>query len=52
MKGLGQGMREFKKGLESDDPPRTEEKDQETRIRAEIEDEVRRRVEAERRLRG
>jgi sec-independent protein translocase protein TatA len=55
MKGLGQGMREFKKGLEQDDeePTRSSavDQDQEARIRAQVEDEVRRRVDMERQRR-
>jgi sec-independent protein translocase protein TatA len=46
MKGLGQGMREFKKGMENDEAPHPAEAERE----AEIEREVRRRLEAQRRL--
>jgi sec-independent protein translocase protein TatA len=49
MKGMGQGMREFKKGMESDDDLRHPDREaEEARLRAEIEEEVRRRIEAER----
>lgn len=51
MKGLGQGMREFKKGMDSDSPASDHAKEQEeARLRAEIEQEVRARILAERRL--
>lgn len=50
MKGLGQGMREFKKGMESDEPVHSSaDEERAARRRAEIEEEVRLRVEAERR---
>ena len=49
MKGLGQGMREFKKGMDSNEEPHSVEEKREARLRAEIEQEVRTRVEAERR---
>lgn len=40
MKGLGQGMREFKKGMDSDDDPRRyTREEEEARLRAEIEEE-------------
>ena len=51
MKGLGQGLREFKKNMESDEEPQRSPVEREARIRAELEIEqgVRLRLEAERR---
>ena len=50
MKGLGQGIREFKKGMENgEDAHAHDEAEREARLRVEIEQEVRARMEAERR---
>jgi sec-independent protein translocase protein TatA len=50
MRGLGQGMRELKKGMSGEgEPLRTVEEEREASHRAEVEEEVRRRVEAARR---
>ena len=43
MKGLGQGMREFKKGIKEDEDPELQrEKDKEAEIRRRVEEEMRR----------
>lgn len=50
MRGLGQGMRELKRGLNSEEEPGSSaDPEREARIRAEVEEEVRRRREAARR---
>jgi sec-independent protein translocase protein TatA len=52
MKGLGQGVRELKKGMQQEEEPNPDRfagEEREARIRAEIEAEVDRRVETERR---
>lgn len=49
MRGLGQGMREMKKGISGDEPARPDDEEREARLRAEIEEEVHRRLDAERR---
>lgn len=52
MRGLGQGMKEFKKGMDTDAEPdisRTAQEEEEARRRARIEEEVRAEMERERR---
>lgn len=47
MRGLGQGMRELKRGMNSEEEPSSSaDAEREARIRAEVEEEVRRRREA------
>jgi sec-independent protein translocase protein TatA len=51
MRGLGSGMREFKKGMNEDDEldrEKREKEEQEKRIRARVEEEMRREDEARR----
>ncbi|HZO90897.1 MAG TPA: twin-arginine translocase TatA/TatE family subunit [Chthonomonadaceae bacterium] len=49
MRGLGQGMRELKRGMSGEEEPsRQAEAEREAGLRAKIEEEVRRRMEAER----